>query len=255
TQSERCLMILRKGSKASADWSGWPVSGLRACRWTMAAPASAAPMAASAISSGVTGRAGDIEGVWMAPVTAQVMMTLRAVVDTPTGREEGSGVARLVLLVGGERREAPVAPLTARGDAGGIAGAVPRGENLLDLFRVAASRAGRVGREALVEACVAGAVIGDAAGRIQLDRLERADEGPAQAEPVLDGVIEVLRRDIAVLDETESLRQQRALQAVEDEAVDLLPDRDRHLADSLVDGAGAFHRLGRCPGRAAQLHH
>jgi hypothetical protein len=37
-----------------------------------------APMAASAISCGVTGRCGDIEGVWMDPVTAQVTMTLRA---------------------------------------------------------------------------------------------------------------------------------------------------------------------------------
>ena len=27
--------------------------------------------------SGVTGRCGDMEGVWMEPVTAQVMMTLR----------------------------------------------------------------------------------------------------------------------------------------------------------------------------------
>ncbi len=42
------------------------------------APAAAAPSAASAISSGVTGRCGDIDGVWIAPVTAQVMMTLRA---------------------------------------------------------------------------------------------------------------------------------------------------------------------------------
>ena len=41
----------------------------------MAAPASAAPIAASAISFGVTGRCGDMLGVWMAPVTAQVMMT------------------------------------------------------------------------------------------------------------------------------------------------------------------------------------
>ena len=43
----------------------------------MAAPASAAPIAASAISSAVTGRCGDIDGVWIEPVTAQVMMTLR----------------------------------------------------------------------------------------------------------------------------------------------------------------------------------
>ena len=34
----------------------------------MAAPASAAPSALSAISSAVTGRCGDIEGVWIDPV-------------------------------------------------------------------------------------------------------------------------------------------------------------------------------------------
>src|ERR1700712_2225003 len=45
-------------------------------RWMTAAPASAAPTAASAISSGVIGRCGDMLGVWIAPVTAQVMMTL-----------------------------------------------------------------------------------------------------------------------------------------------------------------------------------
>jgi hypothetical protein len=44
----------------------------------MAAPASAAAMEASAISSAVTDSAGDMDGVWMAPVTAQVMMTFRA---------------------------------------------------------------------------------------------------------------------------------------------------------------------------------
>ena len=42
----------------------------------MAAPASAAAMACSAIWSGVIGRASDMVGVWIAPVTAQVMMTL-----------------------------------------------------------------------------------------------------------------------------------------------------------------------------------
>src|SRR3954468_13425963 len=78
TQLERCLMIFRNGAKASGLWSGWPVFGLRACRCTIAAPASAASTAASAISCGVTGSALDIDGVWIAPVTAQVMMTLRA---------------------------------------------------------------------------------------------------------------------------------------------------------------------------------
>ena len=58
--------------------SGRPSTGSRACRWTIAAPASAAPIAASAISFGVIGRCGDIDGVWIEPVTAQVTMTLRA---------------------------------------------------------------------------------------------------------------------------------------------------------------------------------
>lgn len=40
----------------------------------MAAPASAAATACDAISSGVTGRCGDIDGVWIEPVMAQVIM-------------------------------------------------------------------------------------------------------------------------------------------------------------------------------------
>ena len=44
-------MLRRKGSKASGLWSGRPSAGLRACRWTIAAPACAAPSALSAISS------------------------------------------------------------------------------------------------------------------------------------------------------------------------------------------------------------
>src|SRR4051812_10922976 len=43
----------------------------------MAAPASAAATAASAISFGVTGKWGDIDGVWIEPVMAHVMITLR----------------------------------------------------------------------------------------------------------------------------------------------------------------------------------
>src|SRR6266403_649789 len=42
----------------------------------MAAPASAAPNADSAISAAVTGRWGDIDGVWIDPVIAQEMITL-----------------------------------------------------------------------------------------------------------------------------------------------------------------------------------
>ena len=75
----------------------------------MAAPASAAPIAASAISSGVTGRCGDMEGVWIAPVTAQVMMTLRdmAIRSLLCVVPQALGCGALVRQ---QRREPPVAP-------------------------------------------------------------------------------------------------------------------------------------------------
>src|SRR5947207_6970576 len=75
TTPERCVITLRKGANACGDWSGLPSLGSRACRCTIAAPASAAPIAASAISLAVIGRCGDIVGVWIEPVTAHVTMT------------------------------------------------------------------------------------------------------------------------------------------------------------------------------------
>src|SRR5205085_11473269 len=78
TTTLHALRIFRRnGSNASGRWSGRPSFGSRACRCTIAAPASCAPIAASAISSAVIGRYGDMVGVWMAPVTAHVMITLR----------------------------------------------------------------------------------------------------------------------------------------------------------------------------------
>src|SRR3954471_18178609 len=95
TAFELCLMFFRKGAKASGLWSGRPSFGSRACRCTTAAPASAAPIAASAISLAVTGIAGDIDGVWMEPVTAQVMITLFFLAIVPP---------RVLFVVGGEFR-------------------------------------------------------------------------------------------------------------------------------------------------------
>jgi hypothetical protein len=56
TTFDACLMTLTNGRNASGVWSGRPSCGLRACRCTTAAPASAAPSAASAISWAVIGR-------------------------------------------------------------------------------------------------------------------------------------------------------------------------------------------------------
>src|SRR5579883_498721 len=109
-----CLMRGRKGAKAPGVWSGWPVCGLRAWRWRMEAPASAAATASRAISSGVIGRCGDMVGVWIAPVTAQVMMTFRfAAMPLPPAEILATLVSDLRLgraLVGGQRHQAPVAP-------------------------------------------------------------------------------------------------------------------------------------------------
>jgi hypothetical protein len=79
TASVCCLMRGRKSMNSRGSGEGFPVSGSRACKWMMEAPASAAPTEASTISDGVIGRWGLMVGVWMEPVTAQVMMTLDAV--------------------------------------------------------------------------------------------------------------------------------------------------------------------------------
>src|SRR4249920_1750940 len=75
--SEAAAMLGRNARNRSGSWVGRPSRGSRACRCTMAAPAFAAPTALPAISSAVTGRCGDMVGVWMAPVTAHVMIALR----------------------------------------------------------------------------------------------------------------------------------------------------------------------------------
>src|SRR3954471_24994282 len=85
TAAQRCLMTLRNGANASGDWSGRPSFGSRAWRCTTAAPAFAAPLAASATAVPVPGSPGDIDGVWIEPVTAQVIMTLFLAAIVPPG--------------------------------------------------------------------------------------------------------------------------------------------------------------------------
>src|SRR5258705_907788 len=81
TTFEAALIFGRKRMNIWGSCVGRPSAGSRACRCTIAAPAFAAPIAPSAISSGVIGRCGDMLGVWIAPVTAQVTMTLPCAAD------------------------------------------------------------------------------------------------------------------------------------------------------------------------------
>src|SRR5436309_129907 len=83
--------------------------------------------------------------------------------------------------------------------------------------------------------------VGGPGGRVQIDGLHRPHEGPAQAEPVLDRLVEILSRHIALIDQPERLVEQRRLQAIEDEALELAIDRDRHLTRALHQRAGANH--------------
>src|ERR1041385_1423646 len=76
TPSQEDLIFCANCLNSAGSCVGRPSLGSRACRWTMAAPAFTAALAASAISSGVIGRYGDMVGVWIEPVTAHVMMTL-----------------------------------------------------------------------------------------------------------------------------------------------------------------------------------
>src|SRR5687767_8815998 len=126
----------------------------------MAAPASAASMAACAISSGVTGRWGDMEGVWIAPVTAQVMMTLRGAAMASSSELGLRG------LVGSKSREQPVPAGALVRDALASGSDAPRGQNLCDVRVGPDLVGGWIGAEPAEERGVAGTVIRHAARRI-----------------------------------------------------------------------------------------
>ena len=116
--------------KTAGSGVGRPVFGSRACRWMIAAPASAAPIAASAISDGVIGRCGVIVGVWIEPVTAQVMMTfwpaaifLLRWLDVPSCRPralELGGRRRAVSIRGGGLGRRPGRPAARSAKQGSI---------------------------------------------------------------------------------------------------------------------------------------
>ena len=76
TSTSAARMRATISAKRSARIVPRPVSGSRACRCTIAAPARAASTALCAISAGVTGSAGFCSRLVRLPVTAQVRMVL-----------------------------------------------------------------------------------------------------------------------------------------------------------------------------------
>src|SRR5690348_16645665 len=110
-------------------------------------------------------------------------------------------------LVGDEGHETAVAPrLPLVEPVEGKACAALRGDPLDG--RAAPGRGRRLAAlagETLVEGTVAACIVGDAAGRVQVDGLEGTHEGPAQAEPIGDALVDVLDRGVAVGDEPQRL--------------------------------------------------
>src|SRR5262245_13481573 len=91
TASHASLMAGRNSMNTFGSGVGRPSLGSRACRWIIAAPAFAAATDSSAICFGVIGRCGVIVGVWIEPVTAQVMITFLdepAAIGAPRRRDE-----------------------------------------------------------------------------------------------------------------------------------------------------------------------
>src|SRR6185436_9666563 len=72
--------------------------------------------------------------------------------------------------------------------------------------------------EPLVDALVALDIVAHPAGSVEVDRLERPHEGPAQRQPLANADVDVLDAGIAVGDQAESLVEERPLHAVHDEA-------------------------------------
>src|SRR3546814_4530876 len=72
---------------------------------------------------------------------------------------------------------------------------------------------GLFGGNRLVHAAVARAVILQAFGRIQIYGFEWPHKGPAQAQAVLDGNVQILGADAAAIDQAKRLAQQSSLQA------------------------------------------
>src|SRR4051812_38554764 len=121
----------------------------------------------------------------------------------------------------GQRGEPPIAPACELRELLRCRLLAPFAQNVCDVRVLEYLDARWLRLQPLVEAGVARAIVRDPAGRIQFDGRERPHERPAQAEAVLDGLVEILRRGITLADEAKGFGEQRALQAIENEALDL----------------------------------
>src|SRR5262245_24170889 len=129
-------------------------------------------------------------------------------------------------LMGRERDQPSIPPSLALDEAVSAETLAPVG---LDAVHDRAGPVGaplRRGKDPGVDALVAFGIVPHAARRVEVYGLERPHEGPAQGEPIADPDVDVLDPGDALLDETEGLLQERALQPIHDESIDLALHHD-----------------------------
>src|SRR6185437_5643500 len=133
-------------------------------------------------------------------------------------------------LVGGERDQTALPPRLALDETIGAEDCAPLGLDAVhDRAAPVGAPLGR-GKDTGVDALITFGIVSHAAGRVEVYGLERPHEGPAQGEPIADPDVDVLNAGYSLLDEAEGFLQERALQPVHDEAVDLALHHDRGVA-------------------------
>src|SRR5579862_3590987 len=125
-------------------------------------------------------------GVWIAPVTAQVMMTFRLAAMKPPSILPRYRLVADILgrapLVLEQRHEAPVAPDRPRGELALLQALAPVALDFVQGRSRPLHRPHLRWRQALIDALVAQDIVAHALRRVEVDGLEGPHEAPAQCQ-------------------------------------------------------------------------
>src|ERR1700733_14579830 len=123
-------------------------------------------------------------GVWIAPVIAQVMMTLSVTaMESNSQRSSSADVARRPPLVGGQRHQTPVSPFLTFDK---LIGGQPCAALALNLRQ---HRPGPIDaslhllKQVRIDTLIAVDIVAHTGGGVEIDRLEWPHEAPAQRQP------------------------------------------------------------------------
>src|ERR1700722_14818291 len=187
-------------------------------------------------------------GVWIAPVIAQVMMTLSVTaMESNSQRSSSADVARRPPLVGGQRHQTPVSPFLTFDK---LIGGQPCAALALNLRQ---HRPGPIDaslhllKQVRIDTLIAVDIVAHTGGGVEIDRLEWPHEAPAQRQPFTKTDIHIFDARTAGGYETKRLLQQSALHSVHHEPVKLTLHHDRSLSGRDQKVACPRDGLGRRP--------